>query len=75
MADVGEEALESASVSSSSSSNRDVPSLLSDAGTYSYAAIIALTLHELFDNPWDLKFNEKVLKLLLLHLNLPKQVS
>lgn len=75
--EVADEAIESASVSSGSSSSchRDVPSLLSDAGTYSYAALISLTLHELFDNTWDLKFNQLTIKALLQHLNLPKQVG
>ena len=49
-------------------------SLLSDAGIYSYAAICALVLHELFDNEWDKKFNYQCVKLILEHLHLPKQV-
>lgn len=48
--------------------------LLSDAGIYSYAAICALALHELFDNEWDQKFNLQCIKLILEHLHLPKQV-
>nr|CAD7445310.1 unnamed protein product [Timema bartmani] len=49
--------------------------LISDAGIYSYAAICALSLHELFDNPWDKDFNQRCIKLLLEHLKLPKQVE
>ena len=48
--------------------------LLSDAGIYSYAAVCALVLHELFDNEWDKKFNHQCMKLILEHLHLPKQV-
>lgn len=73
--DLSESLSDNLSVSSSSSSgSKDLPSLLSDAGTYSYAAIIALTLHELFDNQWDRKFNLQCISVLLQHLNLPKQV-
>jgi len=49
-------------------------SQLSDAGIYSYAAICALVLHELFDNEWDEKFKYQCVKLILKHLHLPKQV-
>lgn len=49
--------------------------LLSDAGIYSYAAVCALVLHELFDNEWDKKFNHQCMKLILEHLHLPKQVE
>jgi len=76
MIEDAEEAVENCSVSSGSTNSvRDIRSLLSDAGTYSYAAIISLALYELFDNPWDFKFNEKCISLMLEHLNLPKQVS
>lgn len=50
-------------------------SLLSDAAVYSYAAICALVLHELFDNEWDKKFKYQCVKLILRHLHLPKQVE
>lgn len=49
-------------------------SLLSDAAIYSYAAICALVLHELFDNEWDEKFKYQCVKLILKHLHLPNQV-
>jgi hypothetical protein len=52
----------------------ELHTLLSDAGVYSYAAICALALHELFDNEWDQKFNLQCIKLILEHLHLPKQV-
>jgi hypothetical protein len=52
----------------------ELHTLLSDAGVYSYAAICALALHELFDNEWDQKFNQQCIKLILEHLHLPKQV-
>ncbi|XP_069674733.1 transmembrane and coiled-coil domain-containing protein 4-like isoform X1 [Periplaneta americana] len=54
---------------------KELRMLLSDAGIYSYAAICALSLHELFDNEWDQKFNLQCIKLILNHLRLPKQVE
>lgn len=53
----------------------DMTSVLTDAGIYSYAAICALSLHELFDNEWDQAFNHKCMKTILEHLKLPKQVE
>jgi hypothetical protein len=52
----------------------ELHTLLSDAGIYSYAAICALAICELFDNEWDRKFNHQCIKLILEHLHLPKQV-
>ncbi|XP_049845968.1 transmembrane and coiled-coil domain-containing protein 4-like isoform X2 [Schistocerca gregaria] len=53
----------------------DMAEVLTDAGIYSYAAICALSLHELFDNWWDQAFNHKCMKTILEHLKLPKQVE
>lgn len=53
----------------------EITSLISDAGIYSYAAICALSLHELFDNEWDCSFCHKCIKQILEHLKLPKQVE
>lgn len=49
--------------------------LLSDAGLYSYAAICALSLHELYNYEWDQSFNQSFINNLLQHLQLPKQVK
>ncbi|KAK7790687.1 hypothetical protein R5R35_009593 [Gryllus longicercus] len=53
----------------------EITSQISDAGIYSYAAICALSLHELFDNEWDRSFCHKCIKQILDHLKLPKQVE
>ncbi|XP_065343645.1 transmembrane and coiled-coil domain-containing protein 4-like [Cloeon dipterum] len=48
---------------------------LSDAGTYCYAAICALSLHELFGNEWDLEYSRDCIKKFTAHLGLPSQVN
>lgn len=50
-------------------------STISDAGTYSYAAICSLAMHNLFDNDWDRNFCYQCLSLLIEHLGLPSQVE
>ncbi|XP_059481329.1 transmembrane and coiled-coil domain-containing protein 4-like [Neocloeon triangulifer] len=48
---------------------------LSDAATYCYAAICALSLHELFGNKWDLPYSIDCIKKFTSHLGLPLQVN
>lgn len=55
-------------------SGKDISSLLTDTGTFSYIATVSLALHELFDNEWDREFNLQCISVLLNHLKLPKQV-
>lgn len=54
---------------------RPVQKFLGDAGLYSYCAICALSLHDLFPDEWDREFSEKWLAQLIRHLSLPAQVQ
>jgi hypothetical protein len=47
---------------------------LSDAGSYSYAAICAISLHELFGAEYDMPYSKDCIKKFVKHLELPKQV-
>uniref|UniRef100_A0A147BQR7 Putative transmembrane and coiled-coil domain-containing proteinconserved plasma membrane protein n=1 Tax=Ixodes ricinus TaxID=34613 RepID=A0A147BQR7_IXORI len=53
---------------------RPVQKFLGDAGLYSYCAICALSLHDLFPDEWDRDFSEKCLSQIICHLSLPGQV-
>ncbi|XP_067127647.1 transmembrane and coiled-coil domain-containing protein 4-like isoform X1 [Centruroides vittatus] len=48
--------------------------VLSDAGLYSYCALCAISLHNLFSDEWDRTFRERCLRQLIRRLNLPSQV-
>ncbi|XP_077510774.1 transmembrane and coiled-coil domain-containing protein 4-like isoform X1 [Amblyomma americanum] len=54
---------------------RPLQNILGDAGLYSYCAICALSLHDLFPDEWDREFCEKCLLQLIQHLGLPSQVQ
>uniref|UniRef100_L7M7A7 Transmembrane and coiled-coil domain-containing protein 4 n=1 Tax=Rhipicephalus pulchellus TaxID=72859 RepID=L7M7A7_RHIPC len=54
---------------------RPLQKILGDAGLYSYCAICALSLHDLFPDEWDREFCEKCLLQLIQHLGLPSQVQ
>ncbi|XP_077535675.1 transmembrane and coiled-coil domain-containing protein 4-like isoform X1 [Haemaphysalis longicornis] len=54
---------------------RPLQKVLGDAGLYSYCAICALSLHDLFPDEWDREFCEKCLLQLIRHLGLPSQVE
>lgn len=54
---------------------RPLQKILGDAGLYSYCAICALSLHDLFPDEWDREFSEKCLLQLIQHLGLPSQVE
>lgn len=47
---------------------------LTDAGRYSYSALCAISINHLFNNEWDIPFNEMCLKKILKNVELPKQV-
>ncbi|CAN8016945.1 unnamed protein product, partial [Ixodes persulcatus] len=53
---------------------RPVQKFLGDAGLYSYCAICALSLHDLFPDEWDRDFSENCLSQIICHLSLPGQV-
>ncbi|KAK6640067.1 hypothetical protein RUM43_008344 [Polyplax serrata] len=61
-------------VSLSKSEQRKIGLELTDVGAYSFAAMISICLHELFDYHWDKKFNSHCISVLLEDLNMPKQV-
>ncbi|KAF4517179.1 hypothetical protein B566_EDAN005611 [Ephemera danica] len=48
---------------------------LSDAGKYSYAALCALSLNELFSSEWDMPFSKKCSSEFIERLGLPHQVQ
>lgn len=48
---------------------------LTDAGRYSYAALCAISINQLFNNDWDKPFSEICLRKILKNVELPKQVE
>lgn len=48
---------------------------LTDAGRYSYAALCAISINQLFSNDWDKPFSEICLRKILKNVELPKQVE
>lgn len=62
-------------VSLSKSEQRKIGLELTDVGAYSFAAMVSICLHELFDYHWDKKFNSHCISVLLEDLNMPKQVT
>lgn len=48
---------------------------LTDAAGYCYAAICALSLHDLYGNTWDMPYSQDCITKFTEHLGLPAQVN
>lgn len=74
--EIGEEAQEAPIIHTSQHRlTKPLQTILGDAGLYSYCAICALSLHDLFPDEWDQVFAGKCLSQLISHLGLPPQVK
>jgi hypothetical protein len=56
------------------SSHSALKEKLTDSAGYCYAAICALSLHDLYGNSWDMPYSQDCIKKFTEHLGLPSQV-